>query len=460
MKEKYVLICSVVSFILLLCVFLIPPRIVINEEETVIEYGSEYIVPEATGVKFWHRFRTDAQSNIDCNIVGEYTITYSLKYLFFNVSKTRKVRVIDTVSPVINLNGNMESVVCPNGEYEEEGYYVTDEYDGDISNQVIREVIDGGVKYTVKDSSGNETSAIRKIIKKDEEKPTISLKGKSTVYLYVGNNYKENGYSSYDNCEGDTTSKVQVKSNVDNTKPGTYYVTYSVEDNSKNNTSVRRKVVVLSMDTGTNTTGTIYLTFDDGPSRYTNRLLDVLRENNVKATFFVTSSGGGSDNDILRAYNDGHTIGLHTYTHNYSLVYSSVDAYFNDLNLISERVKNITGIESKIIRFPGGSSNTVSKRYSPKIMSELANEVINRGYKYYDWNVSSGDAGGVHTSDGVFYNVVNNLKKDRMNMVLMHDTKGFSVEAVQDIINYGKANGYTFLPITMNTKMVKHSISN
>ena len=137
----------------------------------------------------------------------------------------------------------------------------------------------------------------------------------------------------------------------------------------------------------------IYLTFDDGPSRNTSYILDVLKSENVKATFFIT--GKGSDYIIKREYEEGHSIGLHTYSHNYKAIYSKVDAYFKDIEAVNQRLCDITTTRSKIVRFAGGSSNTISRRYKKGIMSELTKEVIARGYKYYDWNIDSGDASGV-----------------------------------------------------------------
>ena len=160
-------------------------------------------------------------------------------------------------------------------------------------------------------------------------------------------------------------------------------------------------------------------------------------------------------------YDEGHTIAIHTATHDYATVYSSVDSYFNDLNIVNERIKRITGEYSYIVRFPGGSSNTISRRYSQGIMTTLTQEVVNRGYKYYDWNVSSGDAaGGSPSPDTIRNNVVNALRKDRINMVLMHDIKTYTRDALRDIIRYGKENGYTFEKITINTEMVKQRVNN
>ena len=208
-----------------------------------------------------------------------------------------------------------------------------------------------------------------------------------------------------------------------------------------------------------NSAGVIYLTFDDGPSDHTAALLDVLKKYDIKVTFFVT--GYGSDEIIKREYDEGHTVGLHTWSHKYDQIYNSVDAYFADLAKISERVKNITGKESKIIRFPGGSSNTISARYDQgiKIMSILTSEVENHGYHYYDWNISSGDAGSAKTADAVYTNVVTHLKPGP-NVVLQHDIKDFSVAAVERIIEFGLANNYIFMPVDFNSFNAHHGVNN
>ena len=205
--------------------------------------------------------------------------------------------------------------------------------------------------------------------------------------------------------------------------------------------------------------GTIYLTFDDGP-KYgtTDAILNILKEEGVKATFFVTN--GGPDELIRREYNEGHTVALHTASHNYQTVYSSVEGYFNDLNIVHDRVLRITGQDSRIIRFPGGSSNTVSRKYSPGIMSTLTREVILRGYRYYDWNISSGDAGETTDPNVVYQNVVNALSRNRVNMVLMHDIKSYTKDALRNIIRYGKNNGYVFKKIENQTEMVTQRVNN
>lgn len=202
----------------------------------------------------------------------------------------------------------------------------------------------------------------------------------------------------------------------------------------------------------------IYLTFDDGPSRNTSYILDVLKSENVKATFFIT--GKGSDYIIKREYEEGHSIGLHTYSHNYKAIYSKVDAYFQDIEAVNQRLCDITTTRSKIVRFAGGSSNTISRRYKKGIMSELTKEVIARGYKYYDWNIDSGDASGVYNCNRIYNNVVKNLKSNRVNMVLMHDSKKCTLKVLKKVIDYGKSNGYKFKKITYETEMITQKVNN
>jgi len=201
-----------------------------------------------------------------------------------------------------------------------------------------------------------------------------------------------------------------------------------------------------------------YLTFDDGPSNNTKKILDILDANDVKATFFVMYHEGCDDlyKEIVAR---GHQIALHTYTHNYEGIYASEEAYFNDLNKIHDYVKNITGVDSKIIRFPGGSSNMVSKKYCQGLMTKLVNEVSKKGYKYYDWNADSTDASGNGVPVSKLLEGISNSSDTKDNCVLMHDTdaKGTTVEALPEIIKHFKDRGYKCIPITNNTKEFHHA---
>lgn len=206
---------------------------------------------------------------------------------------------------------------------------------------------------------------------------------------------------------------------------------------------------------------TVYLTFDDGPSPNTPKILKILSDNGVKATFFVKN--GGKYNPYMKDIVDqGHTIALHTYTHDYATVYASDEAYFNDLQKISDLVYSETGVRSKYIRFPGGASNTVSRKYCPGIMSRITKEVENRGYRYYDWNVVSGDANSKKLSASEILSNCKKLPKADTAIVLMHDTnaKDTTVEALPEVIAYYKSVGCSFGVIDNNTYEVHQRVNN
>ena len=240
---------------------------------------------------------------------------------------------------------------------------------------------------------------------------------------------------------------------------GINVITYTVSDAFGNKTSMQRKVYVYEKQAVSNPVNpgnkVVYLTFDDGPGRYTGQLLDILDKYGVKATFFVTNQFPAYQNMIGETYRRGHTIALHTYSHQYQTIYVSEEAYYKDLMLMKDLCVKQTGAEPKIVRFPGGTSNTVSKHYSQGIMSALVKSISYYGYLYCDWNVSSGDAGGAVTREAIANNVINDIKQRSVSIVLQHDIKMNSVSAVEDILFWGIQNGYTFLPMTETTPMIQ-----
>lgn len=204
-----------------------------------------------------------------------------------------------------------------------------------------------------------------------------------------------------------------------------------------------------------------YLTFDDGPSKNTPKILEILKKYNAKATFFVINS---ADIGYVKNIHDaGHTVGLHTATHNYSQIYSSIDAYFKDLQQISDKVESIIGIKPTVMRFPGGSSNQVSARYCKGIMTKLVTLVPQKGYSYFDWNVSSGDADKNTPSYTYIRNNVLNAAKNKNSIcVLMHDAaaKTTTVQALPEIIEGLTKMGYTFEALTPESYGYHHKPTN
>lgn len=468
MKKKYVISIVVILLIVIAVIFFWPPKFEFKQSQNIeLEYGQKYQEPGFKVTKFGKDYtkKVKIKNKINKNKLGTYDIIYEVKINGITYKKTRKIKLVDNEKPIITLTGNENVTICPQAQYQEEGYKAIDNYDGDITNKVKITKKDNLITYSVKDTSNNETKITRTITSEDKTLPTITLKGSTNQTIYLGNTWKEPGYTAYDNCDNDITNNVVSSGVVNSNKLGSYKITYTVKDLSGNQTTINRTVKVISKpsnpssQTPSNQKGTIYLTFDDGPKEgTTNVILDILKEEGVSATFFVTNSG--PDYLIKREHDEGHTVGLHTASHNYQTVYKSVDSYYNDLKQVQDRVKRITGIESKIIRFPGGSSNTVSKKYSKGIMTTLTKDVVNKGYRYYDWNISSGDAGETTSSSGVYNNVIRSLSKNKVNMILMHDIKPYTRDALRNIIRYGKNNGYTFAKITMSTPMVTHHVNN
>ncbi len=465
-KFKYLVIGIVVLiFIMIGLYFLFMPRLELKgKDEIVLDYPNNYKEP-GFKAKILNKDITPqvkVRGKVNDKKIGEYKIIYEVKYLFMKKNIVRIVKVIDSENPKLTLKGEENTKVCPGKEYQEEGFDAIDNYDGDLKDKVEVDKSSDKWVYKVVDSSGNKTILERKFTYVDDNMPVIELTGQSIMYITQGNQYKEPGYKASDKCDGDITNKVTISGKVNINVPGTYELIYTVIDNSNNKAEIKRKVIVKRKKIYTGGSGIIYLTFDDGPqSGTTDKILNVLKEEGVKATFFVTCKG--PDSLILREYKEGHAIALHTATHNYAQVYASVNSYYADLNQVSSRVKRITGLDSKIIRFPGGSSNTVSRRYQQGIMSFLTKDVLSRGYHYFDWNVDADDAVGCVKSASpacVYNNVTKRLSKNRNNIVLMHDVKPYTANALRDIIKYAKNNGYTFKKIDMSTPMVWEKVNN
>lgn len=438
-----------------------------GEEEITIECGEAYVEPGAEASFGGDPFLTRLKSlevtqtgEVDSMHAGNYTVTYRASWQNKSAEATRTVHVVDHTPPVIELLEIPGAYTLPGMPYAEEGYTATDNSDGDLTDKVRKTEKDGVVIYTVSDSSGNVTSVERTVVYDDPIPPTITLLGGDRIELGYGEDYEEPGCTAHDNVDGDLTDKVTVSGEVNRWTPGSYELTYTVEDGYHNRTSVVRTVIVPQLRQADNPQPDgkiIYLTFDDGPSKYTEQLLEILDRYNVKATFFVVNYGYASM--IAKEAAAGHSVGIHSATHDYKQIYASEEAYYADLNKMRGIIYEQTGKYTTLLRFPGGSSNRVSD-FNPGIMTRLTQSVVNNGYQYFDWNVSSGDAGLTTDTDVVFQNVIDGVKTHNVSVVLQHDSKGYSVAAVERIIVWGLQNGYTFLPLTPGSPGAHHHINN
>lgn len=368
--------------------------------------------------------------------------------------------------PIFSLIGDEKIEVAVKTNFSDPGFNAT-LHGKDIKEKVlvnsevdINKIGEYNITYKLEYLLGEKILS-RKVLVTDKEKPEIILNGDIDYIMYSNVEYNEPGYSAKDNYDGDITNKVTVaKEEISDKK---YKIIYTVNDSSGNQTICERTVTLIEPPkVNPSKNAVIYLTFDDGPSANTTpKILDILKKQNVKATFFILNYSSANEHLIKRIVDEGHSIGIHGYSHNYKEIYTSEQTYIENLNKLQEKIKKTTGVTTNITRFPGGSSNTVSK-FNKGIMTRLTKLVEAKGYKYYDWNIESGDSGGAKTKEDVYNNVIKYLSKKRANVVLMHDfsSNNKTINALNDIINYGKNNGYTFEAINDETPTIHHRVNN
>ena len=453
---------------------------------------------------------TVSTERVNIHEPGTYTVTYSAKFMWLSASTTRDVVIVDTTSPVIELKHIDDYYTLPHHAYEEEGFTATDNHDGDITSKVVSEEKDGHVYYSVSDQAGNTATAEREIFYDDRNAPVFSFPNGEEGFLFQGESWSDEVHAE-DDADGDVSDRIEISGSVDTGTVGTYTLTYTVSDEWGNVATKDRYVTVkrtpitmeeaaanavitpVTADTaaagstasaaaGSTASGTtsaaasgtaaaakpaeadpkkiIYLTFDDGPGRYTEELLEILDKHKVLATFFVTAAYKDYQDLIEAEYEAGHSVGVHTATHEYSEIYASTDAYWEDFNKMEDIIWEQTGCRTDIFRFPGGSSNTISANYCEGIMSALAKESSEKGYIYVDWNVTSGDAGDTTDSDVLYQNMMNGIHTYENSFILCHDIKDFTIATMDRFITDALKEGYTFLPITSESRTCHHGINN
>ena len=466
-------VSSVILVAVLSYLFAIKINIDLNgENEVAVEVNSDYIDEGADVSLSFFGIKTpleySCENNVDTTTMGEYNVAYSAKKLGKSKRVERKIFVDDNTPPEIIVSAktvkvslSLMPVTADKINFE---FSAIDSFDGDVTADVTKEVDGDILRLTATDSTGNQNITEIKIEYVDDKPPTISINGSSLVYVKSGTKYEEMGFWAKDDVDGYLTSQVKVTGLPDMSKSGIYVVTYSVTDSSGNTAYATRKVAVYgagyadAYKTVEPNGKTVYLTFDDGPGPYTAQLLDILKEYNVKATFFVTNQFPKYQNLIGRAYSEGHAIGVHTYSHKWT-VYSSVESYVDDFVKMHNLIKVQTGIDTKIFRFPGGANNTVSKKYANGVVSAIANHLTSQGYVYYDWNCDCNDATSATTSQ-IIENVKRQIANKDYSVVLMHDIKKKTVNAIPAIIEYCLAHGYNLDVITTETPLVQLTIAN
>jgi len=462
MSSKNKIVFIGISLIILITIamicFMFPTiKISLNGEKSItILLGEDYYEKGASayinGVFGKQKIGVIVSGEVKINKIGQYIITYKANFGSLSKESIRIVNVVEDENPTLTVNETIK--FCKKNKLIEINATASDNYDGDISDQIQYTINGNWVTLSVTDSSNNKTEVKEEMNVIDYEKPEIKLNGAEQISLIIGETYEELGATAYDSCDGNITEKVKVIGSVDNNTPGIYRLLYKIEDSVGNQAEISREVIVntkqYTIDEQNPITdgATIYLTFDDGPGIYTEEILDVLKRYNVKATFFVTNQFPKYRYLIKKEYDEGHSIGVHTYTHKWS-IYESVEAYLEDFRKMENIIIEEIGVKTNLFRFPGGSSNKVSKKYSKGIMTKLSKLLTEKNYIYFDWTFDSGDTNKKDNSkEYILKNVKKNLKGDGQYIILMHDIKKNTLVALPEIIEYAKFQGYEFATLT------------
>lgn len=277
----------------------------------------------------------------------------------------------------------------------------------------------------------------------------LTLTGEERLDWPCGIPFEEPGYAAKSPTGQDITGEVKVTGEVDWMTPGEYELTYTVRQGRAEQAKAKRLVSVNAVgypEIKATDGKVIYLTFDDGPSEYTPMLLEMLERHNAKATFFViTGNNKYLDTLLPEIYAAGHSVGVHAQNHEYDVLYSGSEYYLNDLNAARQRVYELTEEYVKLCRFPGGSATAYYKLNNREkgAWDTVTAQLERMGIQYVDWNINPENS----INSGV--SVVNSVKlfsqKYDTPLPLQHDTRLYSVKAVEDILIWGEENGYTFL---------------
>ncbi|MCI9040751.1 polysaccharide deacetylase family protein [Dubosiella newyorkensis] len=396
------------------------------------------------------------EGTIDTNAKGEYPITYT----YGNEKINAIVNVKDQKPPVLTLQEakvDMKDKGDPKLIIKEVKDASEVTFDFKYDKKTFDERGKHKIEVTATDEDGNTTTETGTLIREEDSKAPTLVDPDQKITIKQGQELDLSAIKVKDDFDPEPT--VTMDEEFDSEEAGKQTIMIKVSDRSGNEKEYEQ-IVNVKEDPAYGKK-VVYLTFDDGPSENTAKILDILDKYNAKATFFVTGNHPEYNKYMKRAAKEGHTIGLHTYTHNYSQLYSSEEAYFDDLQQISDMVEDVTGKKSKVIRFPGGSSNMISANYVDGLMTTLTQKVQEQGYQYFDWNVDSTDASG----NGVpVSQLVENAtaSDDQYINILMHDTdaKDTTVEALPEIIKYYKDKGYVFLGLDTDSYAPHHNVVN
>ncbi len=385
---------------------------------------------------------------------------FDVSYTFEGESYPFTVEVVDSKGPILELQDVMVDLNTP---------VIAEDFItriGDASNYSFR--MDGQtdpgqagsftITVTARDTYNNITTKTAQLIRKmDKTAPTLQNFDEKVILLQ-GDVYAPRSYTVQDDLDKDP--KVYIDSSQLNiSTPGTYTVQYTTSDRSGNQRNYQQTVIVEeNPDYGK---PICYLTFDDGPSPTTAEILEILNQYGIPATFFVSGADESSLSLLKTIKKNGHSIGLLSYSDSYPIVYASEEAYYEDLKKISDVVTQYTEIQADIVRFLGGSSNTLASTYCEGIMNNLVKTIESKGYSYFDWNVSSQDDTGAYVDvDTIVASACRGIGMDNV-VIQLHDSAGkeTTVHSLPQIIQAYKEAGYVFRGLTRTSIPIHHYVS-
>lgn len=455
-----------IRLIFILCVFIIlslsyiaytiihKPRIILQENVKV------EIRDTPDPLIFIKKFVNVSRKNVQVGKMDTSSIgTHKLLYHVAQQSYTLTYQVVDTVAPTVEAKDI--DVYLPD-KVKPEDFIVNIK---DNSKTTVRfdkaytfdKVGDVHVVLIVEDQGKNETKINATAhVMKDNEPPVLHNIENRTMMVNDSIDVVKDVYAE-DNHDGKVAVKVD-QDHLDTQHPGSYKIQYEAVDKAGNKAIAPCTITVLPKG---DPNKIMYLTIDAGPSSNTPKILDILQQFHVKATFFVSGQNPLDFAYIKHAYEQGHAIGLQTYSHDYAQVYASEQAYFADLAKIAYVVKGQIGSIPNIIRFPGGSSNTISSQYTKGIMSKLTKAVHEQGYQYYDWNCTSGDEdSSLHAAALLQTSKTCGVQGPLMLLLHDHAAAKATVEALPAILTYYKKLGFTFETITTSVPGFHQSVKN
>lgn len=285
----------------------------------------------------------------------------------------------------------------------------------------------------------------------------IVLHGGSEIDWPCGRPFTDPGWQALDGLGEDCTDSVETEGELCVWKAGSYTLRYSFEDSTGQRVEEERLVNIIpaELPVPVQREKVIYLSFDDGPCEYTDRVLELLDKYNAKATFFVIGSAPEEYRDRLeKIYAQGHQLGIHALNHDYGILYSSEEYFFEDFMQMQSLIYEHTGSYATVCRFPGGSETAYNflGRRTEGGFEVIKQRLADMGVRYYDWNVKIEGEG--RSGDDLYYSFVNQVQRSSNPICLQHDTRLYSVNTLDRLLKWGTENGYTFAPIDTSTPEV------